>query len=210
MKDEAESKRPAQSKDLLEKIKSLRIEKACLSAEIETIHDRLRELEIKLSAYVDAASMVFGETQYQALMKALGGEVHRYASKHYAGLIEVGKKLGDEEAEENTKRLSENWARLLGSMSNHVEFGYSDLETLMTLMSFNISKAGLRSQMKAYVDSGLVDRVGERGKFVVTELGKKIVEAKLAKPDQDSHNGSDESAGSSMRTTRAFSPDIFD
>ena len=178
MSEEVESKRPAPSTDLLEKIRVLRIERERISAEISVLSERLKELGIKIGAYEDAAAMVFGESQYVALMAAIEGNIQARRPV-LGGLIAVGKDFIEGAKKKN---LSEGWAKLLVSMSEHASFGYDDLEAMSDIMDHGISKAGLRSQIKSYVDSNLVERIeGERGRFRVTEMGRITAEAALPK-----------------------------
>ncbi|MFF0948192.1 MarR family transcriptional regulator [Rhizobium leguminosarum] len=175
---EAESKRPGPSTDLLEKIRVLRIERARVGAELSRLNERMKELNIQIGAYEDAATMVFGESQYSALMAAIEGNIQTRRAAT-GGLMALGKELLDGSKRKN---LSGNWAKLLVSMSEHDSFGYDDLVAMSEIMDWGISKPTLRSQIKSYVDSDLVERIdNERGKFRVTPIGRTTAEAALHK-----------------------------
>lgn len=185
MTEDTETKRPGPTTDLLEKIRALRIEKARASAEASKIQERIRDLTIRISAYEDAASMVFGETQYTALMAALEGNIaarKAFSETVTGGLIAFGRDVFG--ASIKRKSLSESWAKLLLSMAEHEAFTYDDLVTMSEIMDYDVAKPTMRSQIKTYVDSGLVERLeNERGKFKVTPLGRVTAEAAVPKPE---------------------------
>ncbi|EJC69542.1 hypothetical protein Rleg5DRAFT_5335 [Rhizobium leguminosarum bv. viciae WSM1455] len=183
MVEESETKRPGPNTELLEKIRGLRGERARVTTELGKLHERLKELNIKISAYEDAATMVFGESQYSALMTAIEGNIqarNAVTSTLTGGLLALGKEILETSLKK--KNLSEAWAKLLVSMSEHESFSYDDLVTMSEIMDYGISKPTLRSQIKTYVDSGLVERIeNERGKFRVTPMGRTTAEAALPK-----------------------------
>lgn len=151
--------------------------------EIGKLQERLKELNIRISAYEDAGIIVFGESQYWALMAAIEGNIqarNAVAATLAGGLMSLGKEVL--EASQKKKNLSEAWAKLLVSMPEHDAFTYDDLVTMSEIMDYGISKPTLRSQIKTYVDSGLVERIeNERGKFRVTPMGRATAEAALPK-----------------------------
>lgn len=191
MAEEIETKRPGPNTDLLEKIRVLRVERARASAEASRIHERLKELSIQISAYEDAASMVFGESQYTALMAAIEGNILTRSALTSAlpsslsvggGLIAFGRDTFA--ASPRKKSLSESWAKLLALMAEHESFSYDDLVTMSEMMNYDVAKPTMRSQIKTYVDSGLVERLeNERGRFRVTPLGRTTAEAALPKQE---------------------------
>lgn len=187
MSEETETKRPGPNIDLLEKIRVLRIERARATAEAVKIQERLKELSIQISAYEDAAAMVFGESQYAALMAAIEGNIvarNAASSTFSAGLFAVGRDLL--ESSQKRKSLSESWAKLLLSMAEHEAFSYDDLVTMSEIMDYDVAKPTMRSQIKTYVDGGLVERLeNERGKFRVTPTGRATAESALNMRGQD-------------------------
>lgn len=193
MAEETETKRPGPNTDLLEKIRVLRMEKARANVEASRINERLKELSIQISAYEDAASMVFGESQYTALMAAIEGNItarHSLTSTLASsvtvagGLIALGREVFAPSPKK--KSLSESWAKLLVSMAEHEAFTYDDLVTMSEIMDYDVAKPTMRSQIKTYVDSGLVERLeNERGKFRVTPTGRATAESALNMRGQD-------------------------
>lgn len=185
MADESETKRVGASTDLLEKIRDLRIEKARVGAEMSRLNERLKELSIQIGAYEDAASMVFGESHYIALMAAIEGNIlarNALTTDMLGGLLSSVRDVFEPTSKK--KNLSESWARLLVSMAEHESFSYDDLVTMSEIMEFDVAKPTMRSQIKTYVDSGLVERIeNERGRFRVTPLGRATAQSALPKPE---------------------------
>jgi DNA-binding MarR family transcriptional regulator len=187
MVEETETKRPGPSIDLLEKIRALRNERAHVGAEVSKLNDRMKELAIQISAYEDAASMVFGESQYSALMAAIEGNIlaRTALNSSLTSSVSVAKGLyafGRDTfaASPRKKSLSEAWAKLLLSMAEHESFSYDDLVTMAEIMDYDVAKPTMRSQIKTYVDNGLVERLeNERGRFRLTPSGRETAEAAL-------------------------------
>jgi DNA-binding transcriptional ArsR family regulator len=181
MADETETRRPGPSTDLLEKIRVLRNERAHVGAEVSKLNERMKELAIQISAYEDAALMVFGENQYTALMAAIEGNIlarTALTSKMARGLMSFA--VDTFAPSTKKKSLSEAWAKLILSMAEHDSFSYDDMVTMSEILNFDVAKPTMRSQIKTYVDSGLVERIdNERGRFKVTPTGRATAEAAL-------------------------------
>jgi DNA-binding MarR family transcriptional regulator len=65
-------------------------------------------------------------------------------------------------------------------MAEHESFSYDDLVTMAEIMDYDVAKPTMRSQIKTYVDNGLVERLeNERGRFRLTPSGRETAEAAL-------------------------------
>ncbi|KQQ72438.1 hypothetical protein ASF70_12980 [Rhizobium sp. Leaf321] len=157
--------------ELLRKIGRLRKKRAELQSEINYI-------SIQLESYEDAAVMVYGQAQFTAFMAALMGEALPSKAPAYGPQPQS-------KFQRRKRSISVNWAVMLTSLNEMPTFGYQEIVSVSDLKNLDITIAAARSQMKTYIDGGLVQRVGD-GKFSVTDQGLRVAMEALSKVTADS------------------------
>ncbi|WP_428427301.1 hypothetical protein [Pararhizobium sp.] len=152
--------------ELLRKIGRLRQKRADLQSEINYI-------SIQLESYEDAAKMVYGQAQFNAFMSALMGETVPSKTPSYGPQPQT-------KVQKRKRSISVNWAVMLMSLKEMPTFGYPEIVSVSDLKDLGITIAAARSQMKTYIDTKLVERVGD-GKFSVTDHGHQVAMEALNK-----------------------------
>jgi hypothetical protein len=167
----------APSTELLQQIRRLLRQEADARAEIAALQQRLRDLAIERQAYEKAGRMVFGEAQFNALLLSVGLKTSafaavaaapvkapmRYAGGTVSGLIKLGEEI-------SKRKLSDVWGKILAPLVKHDAFSYEEVQAIAEAVGHDLKTNTLRSQMKVFVDDGLVERI-DNGKFKITEAG---------------------------------------
>ncbi|CDZ30745.1 Hypothetical protein NGAL_HAMBI490_56150 [Neorhizobium galegae bv. officinalis] len=157
------------SHELLRKIAKLQQRRDEMLAEISV-------LSIQIESYTDAAKMVYGP-RFSPLMTALTSPHHYPVLPGWPGF---GPPTNSAATHKRKRSISINWATALAHLQNLESFGYAQIVEISDLKDLKITIAAARSQMKTYVEMGLVDRVND-GEFKVTEKGREASQEALRK-----------------------------
>ncbi|MBY5318210.1 hypothetical protein [Rhizobium leguminosarum] len=173
--DDSNQSGGAPSTELLQQIHLLKEQETRTRAEIAALQQRLRDITVERQAFEKAGRLVFGEQQFSALLDsvelkttvaALGvAAAAVWTPRRFAGGALI--KLGEEVSK---RKLSGIWGRILAPLVKHDAFSYDEVQAIADAVGHDLKTNTLRSQMKVFVDAGLVERI-DNGKFKVTETG---------------------------------------
>ncbi|TBY57689.1 hypothetical protein E0H39_29735 [Rhizobium leguminosarum bv. viciae] len=168
------------STELLQQIHLLKEQETRTRAEIAALQQRLRDISVERQAFEKAGRLVFGETQFNALLNSIGLKTAAVAAAlmrpptRFAGgggLMKLGEEI-------SKRKLSDIWGRILAPLVKHDAFSYDDVQAIADAVGHDLKTNTLRSQMKVFVDDGLVERI-DNGKFKMTDAGARAADEAL-------------------------------
>ncbi|UXT85144.1 hypothetical protein [Agrobacterium tumefaciens] len=178
--DEKTSQTPAG--ELVQQITLLSKKRQAAAARIKALQKEIETIDLQIKTYEHAGGLVFGERRFQSILSAAQGGTDFFMMQVVDGNVEAVR-VDVHEGTGKSRSMSEIWAKLLSSVSQQGDFGYDDLETMAGILGHEVGKAGLRSQVKLYVDDGLLERVSN-GKFRVLPKAGSVIEEALGKATQ--------------------------
>ena len=178
--DEKTSQTPAG--ELVQQITLLSKKRQAAAARIKSLQKEIETIDLQIKTYEHAGGLVFGERRFQSILSAAQGGTDFFMMQVVDGNVEAVR-VDVHEGSGKSRSMSEIWAKLLSSVSQQEDFGYDDLETMAGILGHEVGKAGLRSQVKLYVDDGLLERVSN-GKFRVLPKAGSVIEEALGKATQ--------------------------
>lgn len=168
--------------ELVQQITLLSKKRQAAAARIKSLQKEIETIDLQIKTYEHAGGLVFGERRFQSILSAAQGGPDFFMIHMANGNVEAVR-VEMKESSGKSRSISEMWARLLSSVSNQPDFGYDDLETMAGILGHDVGKPGLRSQVKLYVDDGLLERVAN-GKFRVLPKAVPAIEESLGKASQ--------------------------
>jgi hypothetical protein len=178
--DEKTSQTPAG--ELVQQITLLSKKRQAAAARIKALQKEIETIDLQIKTYEHAGGLVFGERRFQSILSAAQGGTDFFMMQVVDGNVEAVR-VDVHEGTGKSRSMSEIWAKLLSSVSQQGDFGYDDLETMAGILGHEVGKAGLRSQVKLYVDDGLLERVSN-GTFRVLPKAGSVIEEALGKATQ--------------------------